>query len=489
MSTYYTSTDHFVLLPAIMLALLGCATLLFDFWVFPQAKQRKWLLIFLVLGEAFAGLAYLRQWNFLVQHGGQLSAFQGAVIIDRYSLFFHAIFLVTVLLVGLISYRYLEIRDEHHGEYYGLLMLAQCGMFFLASGAELVVIFIGLETMAITFYVLVGFLRSDQRSNEAALKYLLLGGMSSGFLAYGFSILYGISGSTRLQDIGAAVSARDPWDPILLLGIATVAVGLLFKIGAAPFHMWAPDAYEGAPTVITAFLAVGSKAASLAILVRIFIGPLGSARVSWEPLMIAAAVLSMTIGNLAAVTQTNTKRLLAYSSINHAGYILLGLIAGNRTGIEGVLVYILVYTFMNIGAFLVLTSLTRKGLGGEDINDLNGLMYKAPGHAIWMLIFLLSLAGIPPTAGFLGKYYIFLSLLQTGHYVLAVVGALYVAVSIYYYFRFVRAMFIHKEEQETAPIATSFGTKFALAVTGVMTLVIGIYPEPFLRMVQGSLSR
>jgi NADH-quinone oxidoreductase subunit N len=489
MSVYYTATDHFVLLPALLLALFGCATLLFDLFIFPEPKQRRWLLIFLVMGEAFAGVALFRQQSFLGAQGGDLTAFNGALTIDKYSLFFHWIFLATTLIVGLISYKYLEVRDEHHGEYYGLLMLAQTGMFFLASGTDLVTVFVGLETMAVTFYILVGFLRSDKRSNEAALKYLLLGSMSSGFLAYGFSILYGISGSTRFRDIGAAVAGRDAFDPILLLGIATTAVGLLFKISAAPFHMWAPDAYEGAPTSITAFLAVGSKAASFALLLRLFAGPLGPARASWEPLMIAAAVLSMTFGNFAAVTQTNTKRLLAYSGINHAGYILLGLIAGNPTGLQGVLVYILVYTFMNLGAFLVLTSLTRQGLAGEDINDLRGLMKKAPGHALWMLVFLVSLAGIPPTAGFLGKYYIFLSLIETGHTTLAVIAAGYVAVSVYYYFRMVKAIFIETEEGELPPLATSLGTRLALGVTGALTLGIGIYPEPFLRLAQLSISR
>jgi NADH-quinone oxidoreductase subunit N len=489
MSAFYTATDHFVLLPALLLALFGCATLLFDFWVFPDPKQRRWLLMFLVLGEAFAGVAYWRQYDFLSSHGGELTAFNGALVVDHYSLFFHWIFLVTTLIVGLMSYKYMEVREEHHGEYYGLLMLAQTGMFFLASGYELVAIFIGLETMAVTFYVLVGFLRSDKRSNEAALKYLLLGGLSSGFLAYGFSLLYGLAGSTKLADIGRMAASRDATDPILLMALGTTAVGLLFKISAAPFHMWAPDAYEGAPTAITAFLAVGSKAASFALLLRLMVGPLGAARASWEPILIAAAVLSIIIGNLAAVTQTNTKRLLAYSGINHAGYILLGIVAGNPTGIQGVLIYLLVYTFMTLGAFLVLTMLTRKGLAGEDINDLNGLMKKAPGYGIAMLIFLVSLAGIPPTGGFFGKYYIFLSLVQTGHYYLAVFAALFVAVSVYYYFRLIRAVFVDTEEQETPALSTSFGLQVAVGITGVMTLVLGMYPEPFLRLAQMSISR
>lgn len=489
MSAYYTSTDHFVLLPVILLALFGCATLLFDFWVFPRPEQRRWLILFVVLGEIFAGVAFWRQHSFLMQHGGSLTAFNGGLIVDQFGLFFQWVLLATTLLVALISYRYLEVKQEHHGEYYGLLLLAQVGMFFLVTGAELVTLFVGLETMAVTFYVLVGFLRTDQRSNEAALKYLLLGGFSSGFLAYGFSILYGLAGSTRLKDISTAVANREPWDPLVFLAIVTTAVGLLFKISAAPFHMWAPDAYEGAPTTVTAFLAVGSKAASFALLMRIFLVPLAPAREMWEPLLIGVALLSMTIGNIAAVTQTNTKRLLAYSSINHAGYILLGLVAGNPTGITGVLVYILVYTFMNIGAFLVIASLTRQGVSGEDINDLAGLMHKSPGHAVWMLIFLLSLAGIPPTAGFIGKYFIFLSLLQTGHYILAVAAVLYVAVAIYYYFRMVKSMFVAEPAAELAPLTTSFGMRLALGVTGAMTLIVGVYPEPFVRLAQQTLMR
>ena len=393
---------------------------------------------------------------------------------------------MATLIVAIVSYNYLEIEGEHHGEYYALMLFAQCGMFFLAAGTDLVTLFIGLELMAICFYVMVGFLRGDKRSNEAAMKYLLLGAFSSGFLVYGFSIMYGLAGSTRLSDITAAISARDTWDPVVFLAMATTSVGLLFKISAAPFHMWAPDAYEGAPTTITAYLSVASKAASFAFLLRIFLGPLASSRDAWEPLLAAVAILTMTVGNLAAISQSNIKRLLAYSSISHAGYMLLGLIAGNDTGIQGIAVYILVYTFMNLGAFLVVVAMRRKNIIGEDLDDMAGLMYKNPGYAVLMLIFLLSLAGIPPTAGFLGKYYIFLSLIQTHHYILAVIATLYVAVAIYYYFRVVRIMFVG-ELTEKAPLATSFGLRLALGITGVLTLAMGIYPEPFLRLAQNSL--
>ena len=483
MTQFYTATDHFTILPALMLALYGCAILLFDFWLFPKPRQRKGLLVFVVLGEAFAGSCLWRQQAWLSASGAtQLLGFHGAVTIDGFAIFFNWIFLVAALIVALVSYKYLEIAGEHQGEYYGLVLFAQSGMYFLATGTDLVTLFMGLELMALSFYVMVGFLRAEKRSNEAALKYLLLGAFSTGFLAYGFSVMYGLAGSTKLADIAEAISARPPWDPVVFLALATSAVGLLFKISAVPFHMWAPDAYEGAPTTVTAYLSVASKAASMAFLLRIFTGPLAPARAAWEPLLAVVAVATLTLGNLAAINQTNLKRLLAYSSISHAGYMLLGLIAGNQTGINGIAVYVMVYTFMNLGAFLVLVALRRGNIIGDDLEDTNGLMHKSPGYAVLMLIFLLSLAGIPPTAGFLGKYYIFLSLIQTGHYALAVIATLYVAVAIYYYFKIVRAMFV-QESTEKAPLALTAGLRMALGVSGFATLAIGIYPEPFLRFV------
>ena len=489
MSQYYTSLDHFTLVPAIMLALFGCAVLLFDFLLAPGPRYRRWLLLFVVIGLAFTGMGLYRQQIYLTDQGlTHFSAFRGALTIDGLALFFNWIFLAASLLVAVVSYRYLEIEGEHHGEYYGLILLANCGMFFLATGTDLVTLFVGLELMALCFYVMVGFLRGERRSNEAAIKYLLLGAFSSGFLLYGFSLMYGLAGSTRLADVTLAIQSRDLWDPLVFLALATTTVGLLFKVSAVPFHMWAPDAYEGAPTPVTAYLAVGSKAASFAFLLRLFTGPLWTLKEVWEPLLGIIAVATLTLGNLAAITQSNIKRLLAYSSISHAGFILLGLVAGNPTGIKGVAVYVMVYAFMTLGAFLVVVALRRENLLGEDLEDLGGLMRKSPAHAVLMLIFMVSLAGIPPTAGFLGKYYIFLSLIETRHYVLAVIGTLYAAVAVYYYFRVVRSMFAGKEADQ-APVASSYGLRLALGVTGVLTLLIGVWPEPFLRLAQTSLMR
>ncbi len=247
----------------------------------PNPKQRKWLIVFVIIGLIFTGVGLARQQNFLTaQSLDQITAFDGTLTVDGFSLFFNWLFIAISLVVSVVSYRFLEIEDEHHGEYYALILFAQCGMYFLATGTDLITLFIGLELMALCFYVLVGFLRTQKRSNEAAMKYLLLGAFSSGLLVYGFSVLYGLTGSTKLVEISDALARREPFDPMVLLAVATISVGVLFKVAAAPFHMWAPDAYEGAPTTITAFLATGSKAASFAFLMRMFLGPLASARAS-----------------------------------------------------------------------------------------------------------------------------------------------------------------------------------------------------------------
>ncbi|MCA2967928.1 MAG: NADH-quinone oxidoreductase subunit N [Acidobacteriaceae bacterium] len=470
MSHFYTDVDHFALLPVILLALFGCAVFLFDFLL--GERSRRWQLALVLPGLALTGWQLTRQGEI-----APFTAFHGALTIDAFGLFFNWLFLVTAGLVALLSYRYLEVEQEHQGEYYGLVLMAQAGAYFLAVGTELITIFVGLETMSISFYVLAGFLRRSRRSNEAALKYLLLGAFSSGLLAYGFSLLYGLAGSTYFGDIAAAVAARPAFDPLTVLAILTVSAGILFKIAAAPFHMWAPDVYEGAPTAVTAYLAVGSKLGSLALLLRLFLGPLGAAREAWEPLLIVAAVVSLTVGNLAALTQSNVKRLLAYSSIAHAGYLLLGVVAGNATGWRGVAVYAAAYALMTLGAFAVLLA-----VHGEEMTDLNGLARRHPATAAVMVLFLVSLAGLPPTAGFVGKYYIFLALIEAGRYGLAVVGAVYVAVALFYYFRVVRSMFLTPGAAAAGPVAgLSAGVRVALGVTGVLTLGAGVYPEPLLQ--------
>ena len=476
-----TRQEFWLILPQVQLAFFGMAILLTDFLL--EKEQKAWNALTALLGVFFSGVAL---WKLRGVPQGGVSGFDNSIVVDPFFVFFGFIFLAATALVILLSVKYLEIEDEHHGEYYALMLFSAVGMMFLAEGNDLVVLFLALETMAIAFYVLSGFLRRDRRSNEGALKYLLLGAFSSGVLAYGFSLLYGMAGSTNLDTIADAVAVRPPRDFLLLLSLATVAAGLFFKIAAVPFHQWAPDVYEGAPTPIAAYISVASKAASFALLLRIFLTIYWPVRVDWVGVVSVVAVASMTLGNLAAITQTNLKRLLAYSSIGHVGYILLGLVAGNTRGLQGMAFYILTYAFFNAGAFAVITVLRRKDIIGDELDDLNGLIERNPAAAVLMLIFVLSLAGIPPTAGFIGKLLIFWALIETNHYILAVIAVLYILPAVYYYFRIIAHMWVREPGDVSRP-HISPGQVVALATAMAVTLAAGIYPEPFLRFASYSL--
>ena len=349
-----TLRDSPLIMPEVMLAFFGLAILLTDFLLEP--KQKAWNALTASLGVIFSGLAL-----WLLKPLAAISAegFHGAIVIDPFFMLFGFIFLAATLLVIFLSVRYLELEDEHHGEYYALMLFSTVGMMFLACGNDLVTLFIALETMALSFYVLSGFLRRDRRSNEGALKYVLLGAFSSGILAYGFSLLYGISGSTNLNTIATVLAQRPHGDLMVVIAVMTVSAGVFFKIAAVPFHQWAPDVYEGAPTPITAYVSVASKTASFALLLRLFLGVFWPVRMDWTALLTAVAILSMTVGNLAAITQTNIKRLLAYSSISHVGYILLGLVAGNERGLQAMMFYLFTYAFFNTGAFAIVIVLRR----------------------------------------------------------------------------------------------------------------------------------
>jgi NADH-quinone oxidoreductase subunit N len=497
------SQDFFLILPQVELTLFGLAILVFDFMLGVRDKTGN--AVFAMLGVLFSGISLYRL------HGlgaDPVGGFTSSIVVDPFFVFFGAIFLAALALVILLSVRYLQIEEEHHGEYYALLLFATVGMMFMASGYDLIVQFLGLETMAISFYILTGFLRGQRRSNEAAVKYLLLGAFSSGLLAYGFSLLYGISAMadvrgpmgmplmlprTNIDVIRAALEQRGPSDLLVLLAIVTVAAGLFFKVAAVPFHQWAPDVYEGAPTTITAYISVASKTASFALLLRLFVYGFWPVRVNWIDVIAAVAVASLTIGNFAALTQTNVKRLLAYSSISHAGYVLLGLVAalsgeeGNATGLTGIAFYLFAYAFMTAGAFAIVIVLRRQGLIGDELDDMNGLYQRSPASAVLLLIFMLSLAGIPPLAGFVGKYYIFLALIQTGHYYLAIFGALYIVPALYYYFRVVVHAWL-REPTAAGEMRVTAAQSVALAVMCAVTIIAGVYPEPFIQMATHSLS-
>jgi NADH-quinone oxidoreductase subunit N len=491
--------DCLMTLPITLLTLFALGILLMDLML--PAEWKRINVVTALLGILFSavGVGMIQR---ALNSAGILgeSAFLNSMVVDRFTIYFWYLFLAGAAISVLISAHYLEIERENHGEFYSLLLFSVVGMMCMAAGFDVVLIFIGLELMAISTYVLVGFLRTDRRSNEAALKYLLLGAFSSGIFAYGLSLFYGLTGSTSLLGIRSGLvrlAAAHPnhIDPIAVIALLTTSVGLFFKIAAVPFHQWLPDAYEGAPTSITGFMSVAVKAAAWAMLLRIFLWGLYPLRTVYVPLLIFVSILTMTGANLAALTQSNLKRLLAYSSIAHVGYMLLGLVALASVkypapaffdGLKGILLYLLVYTFMNLGAFGVIASLRQRNVIGDEMDDIAGLYFRAPTEAVLMLIFLLSLAGIPPLAGFYGKYFIFLSLIESGHYILASLAVLYAVFGLYYYMRIANQMFM-REALDKTPLPISAGMRVALGVTAFATVYIGIFPEQFIGIVTWSI--
>ncbi len=498
----FSVADLQLIAPELILTLCACVVLVMEV-VLPYRKS-KLTAYFALVGIALAALSLgVQGWYTDLP----VSGFYGMVRIDGFALVFKAIFLIAAALAIAISTRYLDIEGEQHGEYYGLVLFATVGMMFLGCGYDLILLYISLELMALTFYVLVAFTKREKRSNEAAMKYFLLGAFSSGVLLYGMSLLFGVAGSTNLGEIGQQLGevfgqiAANPTSeeainlaklrPILLLAMIALAAGLFFKIAAVPFHMWAPDAYEGAPTSVTAFLSTGSKAASFALYARILFEALPAMRADWAPLLGLVAAITIMVGNWAAVTQENSKRLLAYSSISNAGYLLLGLVAGNSYGYTGLMIYLLVYTLMNMGAFGIIISLRRRGIIGDNVDDLTGLAQKAPGMAAMMGIFMLSLGGLPMTGGFIGKYFLFGGLLERGrtdgkswYYWLAGWAIINTVVSFFYYIRFIRVMYLGDRVADDQPLSLSPALQTALVASLVGIIAIGVYPQPLIRIVQ-----
>src|ERR1041384_3085006 len=496
-------SDLQLIAPELILTLCACVALVMEV-ILPYRKS-KLTAYFSLGGLALAFVSLAVEWRGL-EGALPVDAFYGMVRIDGFALLFKAIFLVSAALAIGISTRFLDIEGEQHGEYYSLILFATVGMMFIACGYDLISLYVSLELMALTFYVLVAFTKREKKSNEAAMKYFLLGAFSSGILLYGMSLIYGIAGSTNIGEIGTtisklvpevlkAVDGKEPLAslrPMMLLGMIALGAGLFFKIAAVPFHMWAPDVYEGAPTSVTAFLSTGSKAASFALYARIFSEALVGMREDWAPLLGLVAAITIMVGNWAAVTQENSKRLLAYSSISNAGYLLLALVANNLFGYIGLIVYLFVYTLMNMGAFGVIISLRRRGIIGDNVEDLSGLGQKAPGMAAMMTIFMLSLGGLPITGGFIGKYFLFGGLIQRGTGAtgkqwfiwLAVWAIINTVVSFYYYFRFIKVMYLGDRIADNKPLALSPALQAALVVAVAGVLIVGIYPQPLIDTTQ-----
>ncbi len=466
------------ILPEIFLSGLAMVLLLIN--VFSGNGKKSYLGYISFIGILAAGALVGAGWN------GHIESFSGSVVLDNFATFFKMVFLLGAALAVLITDQYMEREGCNHGELYPLVLFTVVGMMLMASGTDLMTIFLGLEVMSVSLYVLSGFNRENIKSNEAGLKYFLLGAFSTGFLLYGMALIYGATGTTRIAKIAVQVGQMSlpSANIMLLVGMLLMLTGFAFKVAAAPFHMWTPDVYEGAPTPMTAFMSAGPKAAGFAAALRIFLVALPTLQVEWSQLMWVLAVLTMTIGNLTALRQDNIKRMLAYSSIAHAGYCLVGFAAGNGVGTAGILFYMLSYTFMNIGAFAVIVLIGKKGEKNGTVMDFAGMGFKQPALAVVMSIFLFSLAGVPPTAGFIGKFYLFSGAVQKGYIWLAILGVLNSAASVYYYLRVMVYMYMKDPTEEfewvkiTAPIA------LALVISVAGTLILGVVPSFVLQFAQ-----
>ena len=466
------------IVPELILICVGLVLLLLDLIV----KKKDTIAMIGIAGTLVALYATCK----LYALDGTEGFFAGMFVLDGYSSFFKLIFYLNVIITICISIKYLAVEKSSYGEYYALLLFATSGMMIMASAADLIVLYLGLELMALSTYILVGLLRTRQRSNEAALKYFFLGAFSSAFLLYGISLTYGLTGTTNLKEIASALNTLNiNGNPVLFLGIIFMIVAFGFKIALVPFHMWAPDVYEGAPTSITAFMSVGPKAAGFAVLGRVLFDAFGGMQGQWSHVLIPLAVITMAVGSIIALSQTNIKRMLAYSSIAHAGYATLGIIAGTQAGLTSTVNYLMIYAFMNLGAFAIVISLRSEGFQGENLEDYQGLAKTHPLASALMLIFMFSLTGIPPTAGFIGKFYVFMELIKAGYTPLAIIAVVFSAISAFFYLRIVVYMYM-KEPQGEVVLTNSPAMSIALAFMSAMVLVLGVFPSLLLDLVRYS---
>ncbi len=473
----FHAADWILLSPELLLTsagllVLGLAAVL--------GKKKEEFLAFLAV-LAIVVTAALLVWV-SAQPGRSVPILGGTFVVDNFALFFKALILLSLALTVLASVRFVGAAPYPGGEYYALLLFSGVGMLFMVSGNNLISIYVSLELMALSSYILAGYFKAETKSTEAALKYFILGAFSSGVLLYGLSLVYGVAGIMGLPELAKLFESVERSN-LLMLGILLILAGLLFKIAAVPFHVWTPDVYEGSPTPVTAFFSVGPKVAAYGILARIFYVAFAKFHPDWGLVVALVSAATMILGNVAALLQSNVKRMLAYSSIANAGYALLGVL-GFRTewGLWGILIYLLAYTFMNFGAFTLVILLESRGYAGESVSDFNGLARRNMPAAVVMLLFLLSLAGIPPTAGFIGKYYLFTAAMKAGYAWLAVLAVVMSAVSLFYYFRIAAAMFFM--EGPAAKLKSSYALTAVIIVCAVGTLAIGVMPQPFLSVLK-----
>ncbi len=465
--------DLISLAPVLVLSVFTMLVMLTDLFI----GKNKSLLVFLSL----TGLLMAAVSSF-AKTGWPVHSFGGSYVVDHLSVFFTLVFCISSALAILISVEYNQREKIRVGEYYSLIMFCTVGMIILASSTDLIMIFLGIEIVSLCLYVLAGIRRGGVRSNEAALKYFLLGAFATGFLLYGMTILYGTTGTTKLAGIAEAISSGQTLSqPLMLMGVVLMILGFGFKVASVPFHMWAPDVYQGAPTPVTAFMAVGPKAAAFAAFFRVFTEAMPELASSWDMILSIVAVITMFVGNLGAIVQTNIKRLLAYSSISHVGYILIAIIARNSLSSSALIFYMLVYAFMIFGAFGVVILIGREGKENLELKDYSGLGFQAPLLALCMTIFMLSLGGLPPLAGFIAKFYIFQAALNEGYVTLVVLAVLNSAISFYYYLRVIVFMYM-KEPEGDFQISLAPLTLLVVIISVLGTVNLGLFPGPVLSL-------
>ena len=478
-----SATDYIRFLPEIIMIVVGTLIMLLE-PVLGENKQTSYTV--LTFGAFAAALAAT-----VVANGHPGTSFSNMLIVDGFASFFRVLVIAVGILTVLSSSQYLRREHAEAAEYYALLLFSVTGQCVMATANELIMIFIGLEISSIATYVLAGYLRDDKRNNEAALKYFLLGSFATAFLLYGIAWIYGTTGSTNLGDVRNFLMTSMTQRNLILIGTAAALmfVGFAFKVSAAPFQIWAPDVYQGAPAPVTLFMSAGPKAAAFAVFLRVFMTAFQPITSRWEPFVWSSALLTMVIGNFAALTQSNIKRMLAYSSIAHAGYVMVAIAAHNQIGVSAAMFYLAAYALMNIGAFAVITYVSRQGEKFVAIEDLAGLGWKQPVTAALFSIFLLSLIGVPLTGGFFGKFYIFKAALDADLVWLTILGLLNSAVAAYYYLRIIVVMYMQEPGESTSTLQPpSAGIRTTLWAAAVGTLILGIFPSLVLKFASFPLS-
>jgi NADH-quinone oxidoreductase subunit N len=443
--------------------------------ILPPSRRGVAVAVISVCGLLAALVLGLVLWASGSGHSGNTSAYYGYMAGDDFALFFEVLLSILGVLAILVSHVYLHRRDFLEAELHILTLAAVIGMMALAAATSLVTVFLGLEALSIALYVACGYARTDTSSQEAAVKYLLVGGFASAFVLYGMALVYGASGSTLLSVIASRVGAADATNPLIILGVLLMGVGFGFKVSGAPFHQWTPDVYQGAPLPVTAFMSVGTKAAAFAMIMRVYGSALPHVALEWQVVLAFVSVCSMVWGNLAAIAQTSVKRLLAYSGVAQAGYVLVGIVAGGRQGFGAALYYLMAYLFMNFGAFAVLTLLARREGEYDSLSDLDGLGYRSPLMGVLMSLFMFALAGFPfPPIGFFGKFFLFSAGIAAGWTWLVVIAVLASVVSVAYYVRIVYHVWL--PATEPGEIRGSSAVTFAVVASGVLATLIGILP-------------